>query len=361
MNGVSGKQIRAGIVGVSGYSGVELARILARHPGIALTAATSDRWAGQPIGRHIAVEGDAASVTCVSQEAGKTAFGGLDLLFLCTPPEVSIDLAPRALAAGARVVDLSGGFRLPEGDYPQWYGFAHADPGLLHQAVYSMPEAASGDVAARLRAARLVSNPGCYATAAALSVLPLLRAGLIEADGIIIDAKSGTTGAGRKGSEEMSFSEVADDIRAYRILRHQHTPEIDHVLATAGFAQVRVVFTPHLLPVRRGILATAYGRLTPAARAGDVNAAVEGALAIFGAGRPFVQVVAPEAVTLHAAVGTNRVVMGARADASRNVVVVLCAIDNLVKGAAGQAVQNANLMFGLPETEGLLGLAGHAP
>ena len=350
-------RIRAGIVGVSGYSGMELARILAVHPAFSLTVVTTDKWQGKRLGQFVAVGGPAAGLTCLSHAEGKGSFGSLDVVFFCTPAEASVTLAPIALAAGTRVVDLSGAFRLGAEEYPSWYGFEHGQPELLREAVYSMPEAA--DMAARLRTAKLVSNPGCYPTPSALSVLPLLRAGLIEPDPIFIDAKSGTTGAGRKGSEDFSFSELADDFRAYRVLRHQHQPEIERVLALGGAPGAKVTFTPHLLPVRRGILAAAYCRL----RAGVVDPvqAVQRAIADFAKDKPFVHVVTPDEVRLRAVVGTNRVLMGASADAKRGVVVSIAAIDNLVKGAAGQAVQNANMMFGLPETTGLLSLAGHMP
>jgi N-acetyl-gamma-glutamyl-phosphate reductase len=354
--------IRAGIVGVSGYSGMELARLLARHPGFAIGFVTTDKWAGKTLGSKLALPPASAGLPCLSHDEGRARFGSVDVVFLCTPAEASIALAPVALAAGARVVDLSGGFRLAAGDYPAWYGFTHGDPALLAEAVYSMPEATGNRD--RLRGARLVSNPGCYPTVSSLAVLPLLKAGLIDPGSLIIDAKSGTTGGGRKAAEEWSFSEVDGDLRAYRVLRHQHTPEIERALALAGIEGARVVFTPHLLPARRGILATAYGRLTPAATAkGDPTAALVAALEAFAQedARPFIRVVAPEEATLAAAVGTNRVVIGARADAARGVAVVCASMDNLVKGAAGQAVQNANLMFGLPETAGLDDLVGHLP
>jgi N-acetyl-gamma-glutamyl-phosphate reductase len=348
---------RAGIVGVSGYSGMELARILSSHPGFVLTVVTTDKWQGKRLGDRLPVAGVAADLTCVSHADGQTRFGELEVVFFCTPAEVSIDLAPKALAAGARVVDLSGAFRLVADDYPTWYGFAHANAALLEQAVYSMPEVT--DTAAKLRDARLVSNPGCYPTPSVFSVLPLLRAGLIEQDPIFIDAKSGTTGGGRKAAEDWSFSEVSDDLKAYRVLRHQHQPEIERALALGGAPGAKVTFTPHLLPVRRGILAAAYCRLRPGVA--DPVAAVKKALADFAEGKPFIRVVTPEEVRLQAVVGTNRVVMGASTEPKRGVVVSLAAADNLVKGAAGQAVQNANLMFGMPETTGLLSLAGHMP
>ena len=351
--------LRAGIVGVSGYSGMELARILAEHPAFALSVVTTDKWQGKQLGRFVAVSGLEAELTCVSHAAGQAMFGTLDIVFFCTPAEASVTLAPLALAAGTRVVDLSGAFRLAAEDYPSWYGFEHGQPNLLREAVYSMPETA--DMSARLRGASLVSNPGCYPTASTLSVLPLLRAGLIEPDPIFIDAKSGTTGAGRKGSEDWSFSELADDFRAYRVLRHQHQPEIERVLASGGAPGAKVTFTPHLLPIRRGILATSYCRLRRGAGGADPVQAVKRALTDFAKDKPFVHVGTPEEVRLRAVVGTNRVLMGASADAKRGVVVSIAAIDNLVKGAAGQAVQNANMMFGLPETTGLLTLAGHMP
>ena len=260
-----------GIVGVSGYSGIELARIVAGHPGMALALAISDKWAGTTLADHLPITtAGGALVVRPQKEATAAAFAGLDVVFLCTPAEASIALAPVALEAGARVVDLSGGFRLPANEYPRWYGFAHARPDLLPAACYSMPEAgASSDI----RAARLVSNPGCYATTATLAVLALLRGEIIAKDGIIVDAASGTTGAGRKASEDFSFSEVDGDFRAYRVLKHQHTPEIERALALGGHDAGPVTFTPHLLPTRRGILATIYGRLRPG-KTGDTELAL---------------------------------------------------------------------------------------
>jgi len=347
-------EVRVGIVGLSGYSGMELCRLVARHPTLSLAAAVSDRWAENELGDRLPIDGPAASVRIRRQAETAEAVAGLDLVFLCTPPEASLELAPRVLEGGARVVDLSGAFRLAMNEYPRWYGFAHPRAELLASACYSMPEAgASGDV----RSARLVSNPGCYATAGTLAVLALLRGGVIAREGIIIDGKSGTTGAGRRATEEWSFSEIEGDFRAYRVLRHQHTPEIERALSLAGEGQLRVTFTPHLLPTRRGILVTAYGRLI----AGRTGADAAEAVATFVAGRPFLRAAKPDAVSLHAVVGTNRVLLAADADPERGVAIGLAAIDNLVKGAAGQAVQNANLMFGLPETAGLDGLPGSAP
>jgi N-acetyl-gamma-glutamyl-phosphate reductase len=352
-------QRKAGIVGVSGYSGMELARILSSHPNFSLSLVTSDKWQGKTLGQCLPIAGIAADLPCVSHSDGQGRLGGLDVVFLCTPAEVSIALAPVVLAAGARVVDLSGAFRLAASEYPSWYGFEHGNARLLSEAVYAMPEVT--DTAAKMATARLVSNPGCYPTPSVFAVLPLLRAGLIEPDPIFIDAKSGTTGGGRKGTEDWSFSEISDDLRAYRVLRHQHQPEIERALALGGAPGAKVTFTPHLLPVRRGILAAAYCRLRVAAGVSDPASAAQKAMTDFAAGKPFVRVVPPDQVRLQAVVGTNRVVLGAAVEAKRGVVVSLAAIDNLVKGAAGQAVQNANSMFGFDETTGLLALAGHMP
>ena len=343
-----------GIVGVSGYSGMELARIVAGHPRLALGLAVSDKWAGSTVADHISVSGIDGTVPVRPQsDPTGAAFAGLDVVFLCTPAEASLALAPIALEAGARVVDLSGAFRLAANEYPHWYGFTHSRPELLPSACYSIPEAgASGDI----REARLVSNPGCYATAATLAVLALLRGEIIATEGIIIDAASGTTGAGRKATEDFSFSEVVGDFRAYRVLRHQHTPEIERALALAGQPPLKVTFTPHLLPTRRGILATVYGRLKSGKTAADAAAAIDR----FVADKPFLRAAKPDAVRLQPVVGTNRVLLGADADPERGVAVAFAALDNLVKGAAGQAVQNANLMLGLPEGTGLLNLPGSA-
>jgi N-acetyl-gamma-glutamyl-phosphate reductase len=354
----SAKQISVGIVGVSGYAGMELARLLASHPNFRLSLVTTDKWQGKRLGDRLAISGPAADLMCASHAEGQTRFAEVKLVFLCTPAEASISLAPVAIAAGARVVDLSGAFRLAADQYPAWYGFEHGNPQLLAEAVYSMPEAT--DTAGKVRTAKLVSNPGCYPTASVMTVLPLLRAGLIESNPIFIDAKSGTTGGGRKASEDWSFSEVADDIKAYRILRHQHQPEIERAITLGGAPPATVIFTPHLLPVRRGILAVAYTRLRKDVGP-DPAAAVKQSLATFARDKPFIRVVTGEEVRLQAVVGTNRVLIGAAVDAKRGVVVSLAAIDNLVKGAAGQSLQNANLMFDLPETAGLLSIAGHLP
>ena len=351
------------ILGASGYSGMEATRILAFHPRVDLRVVSSDRWKGDSVEQRLAISPSHSAAArlayCAQEEAERLALECAAVL-LCTPVEASLEIAPRLLAKGVKVVDLSGAYRLQDVAWFQAaYGLPHPSPDLLSEAVYSLPEL-SPLVRHAARAARLISNPGCFPTAAALPLAPLFEAGLLEPESVIVDAKSGVTGAGRKATEELSFSEVEGDFRAYRVLRHQHTPEIVQTLGRAAGRRVALTFTPHLLPVRRGILATAYVRVKP-----GVDAEVlRSALLHKYASEPFISVAASaDAVALKHVVGTNRcqigVAAGSHFDEGRAVIV--SAIDNLVKGAAGQAVQNLNLMMGWPEGEGLSALRGHHP
>ncbi len=347
-----------GVVGATGYSGALAARLLAAHPAFTLAFCTSDAAAGEPVGARLGFATDLAFVP--NAEAARAA-EAVDAVLLATPAEASAKLAPAIVEAGKAVVDLSGAFRL--GDpalYPTWYGFDHTAPAWLARAHYGLPEL-FGASPSRTRTGKggvLVANPGCYPTAALLALAPLLRAGLIERRGIIIDAKSGVTGAGRQAKEAYSFAEVAEDIRAYKILAHQHTPEIALGLAAsvkASPSEVPVTFTPHLLPVRRGILATCYAR--PAA--GATTEALRACLAEAYRGSPFVKLAPPDRITLGAVVGTNEARVGVVANG--DVVVSVASLDNLLKGAAGQAVQNLNLLFGLDEGLGLAQLQRNSP
>ncbi len=337
------------IVGASGYTGLELTRLAARHPRLRLSALYSDRWSDEAAGARLPLDGPASALRYrpLAEGAGADA----EVVFLATPAEVSADLAPKLLARGSLVVDLSGAFRLADPSlYPTWYGFTHPAPALLAEARYGLPELARD----ALRGARLVTNPGCYATAIALAVAPLVRAGLASADRIAVTAMSGVTGAGRKAAEEYSFPEVADDLRAYRIARHQHVPEIEQTVARYAGACGPLSFTPVLAPIRRGILATATLRATEGAGAKDLEAALRAA---YGE-EPFVRPVAPERVTVKDVVRTNRALVGAALDARVGAIVAVSAIDNLVKGAAGQAVQALDAAMGWPEAEGLDLLGG---
>lgn len=345
--------LRVGIVGASGYSGSVLASILASHRAVELVFCTSDKRGGEPVGEVL--HPTAGTLRALRFEPNGNALklaADADVVFLATSAEVSVDLAPRILeSTRARVIDLSGAFRLRElAEYETFYRFAHPRADLLPQAHYGLPEL----YGAPPPHTRLIANPGCYATSALLTTAPLLRAGLVETDSVLIDAKSGVTGAGRQAKEDYSFCEVSEDLRAYKVLGHQHTPEIALGLERHG-QRANVTFVPHLLPLRRGILTTAY--LRP--KAGVTREVLLDCLRAAYAHAPFVRVVDSGRVAIKAVAGTNLAYVGL--EANGEVVVSLGAIDNLVKGAAGQAVQNMNIALGLPETEGLDGLLRFAP
>lgn len=331
------------IFGASGYSGIELARLCAHHPAVEVKLLTSDRWVGEDAAVRL---GTLAGRAFVAHDEGLSQAKGCAVAFLATPAEVSLKLAPRLIAQGVRVIDLSGAFRLKDARlYPKYYGFEHTEPALLAEAAYGLPELFRSE----LPKARLIANPGCYPTAAALSIAPLLRGGLALSSGIVINAASGVSGAGRKASEEYTFMEIGDDVRAYKVLKHQHTPEISQTLAATGGGKVELVFTPHLLPLKRGILNTTVATLAPGATEEKVKAAYQKAYA----DEPLVQLLSSaEAVRLTNAAHTPRCLVGVSVDGDK--LVAVSAIDNLLKGAASQAVQNLNLMLGQPETTGLV-------
>jgi N-acetyl-gamma-glutamyl-phosphate reductase len=330
-----------GIVGYRGYSGAELVRILQHHPSIEplLLEHRDDRADRSPIRNHKTP----VSIPC-SREAVREA--GIAIVFLATPPEVSMELAGTMIEAGARVIDLSGAFRLgtPE-NYTAWYKEPHTRPDLLAEAVYGLPEFCRAGVPA----ARLVANPGCYPTAANLAIRPLIDAGVVDrAAGIVCDAKSGVSGAGRKPRLSSSFCEVTENFSAYSVLRHRHVPE---VLRISGLEEREFSFTAQLLPLDRGILETIYFRAIGVESAEDLVRIYETRYA----GEPFVRIYQPgHFPDLRAVARTNFCDIGVTFDARSGRAVVVSAIDNLVKGAAGQAIQNMNLLLGYPETQGLL-------
>jgi N-acetyl-gamma-glutamyl-phosphate reductase len=333
--------VRAGIVGFRGYSGAELVRILKAHPHAEPVLLEHRSDAGDkphPIGAALP-EKALSTPESIRQH-------GLNCVFLATPPEVSMELAPPFLDAGAKVIDLSGAFRLQTVErYQQWYKEQHTQPELLATAAYGLPEFYRDTV----RPAALVSNPGCYPTAANLALRPLIDAGVIDRSaGIVCDAKSGVSGAGRKPSLKTSFCEVTENFSAYSVLQHRHVPE---VLLNSGIEECEFSFTAQLIPIDRGILETIYFRTKGVASADDLLNIYTDAYA----GEPFVRLYKPGAVPdLHSVRHTNFCDIGFHYDAATRRAVVVSAIDNLVKGAAGQAVQNMNLVFDLPETEGLL-------
>ena len=337
------------VVGASGYTGLDLTRLVVRHPNLSLVALLSDRWAGEPAGSHLPLSGASADIRygALAEAASVEA----EVVFLATPPEVSLELVPRLIARGRRVIDLSGAFRLRDPAlYPVWYGFEHKAPELLAEARYGLPELARN----RLAGAKLVTNPGCYATATAMALAPLVRSGLVSPEGAAIAAMSGVTGAGRKASEEYSFCEIDEDLRAYRLGRHQHVPEIEQTVRDYSGRLGPISFVPHLVPLRRGILATLTLRLAK----GADNPALERVYEEAYRDEPFVKVLPAGKVAVKDVARTNRIHLGVAVDARAGVAVAVAAIDNLVKGAAGQAIQAMNASLGLDEREGLDLLGG---
>lgn len=339
---------RVGLVGVTGYTGMELCRLLAGHPHLELVAATSRTEAGTPLGAlYPYLQGTSLAGLVVQEPEYPALAAACDLVFLAVPHGTAMHAARELLAAGCRVVDLSADFRLRDAAvFQQWYATAHACPELLAEAVYGLPELYGEAVCT----ARLVANPGCYPTASILALYPALAAGLVHAEDLVIDAKSGASGAGRKAAVATLFCEVHDTLRAYNLGRHRHTPEIEQELSRAAGAALTVSFNPHLVPMDRGILATCYARLRP----GVDEARVREAYAAFVAGTPWVRLlpagVLPETRWVR---GTNWCDLGLVVDGRTGRLIVVAAIDNLCRGASGQAVANANLMLGLPEDAGL--------
>jgi N-acetyl-gamma-glutamyl-phosphate reductase len=338
--------MKAGIIGASGYTGVELLRLLAGHPDLEVAVVTAHSHAGQVVGEHTPSLAAAypGLVYEAADQSGLSGFDGLDLVFCALPHGESQRLLPALRERVGVIVDLAADFRLHDaGLYPTWYGEAHAAPELLAEAVYGLPELFGG----ALPGARLIAAAGCYPTAAGLALAPLVRAGLIEPSGIIVDAASGTSGAGRAASDALHFGTVDENFTAYGLLTHRHTPEMEQILGA------EVLFTPHLAPMVRGILATCYGR--PISRAGTASLTTADVMAALHQAyddEPFV-VVTDTPPSTKATAGSNCAHVTARVDERTGWVLSLCALDNLVKGASGQALQCANLALGLPETTGL--------
>ena len=341
------RPIRAGILGYTGYSGLELTGLLQRHP--AVTPVLLDhRKAGDSSPGLLyptRISNQSQPLARLPWAPGVVSDNSLDVVFTATPPGVSIEVAPEVLAEGARVIDLSGAFRLatPE-QYQRWYGAGHGRPELLQEAVYGLPELNRESI----RTACLVANPGCYPTAAICALWPLLQKDLVDrAAGIVCDAKSGVSGAGKTPSPATHFVQVSDNFSAYAILKHRHVPE---VLNSLGLQESEFSFTAHLLPIPRGILATHYLRLSSATRLEELLEIYRSAYADASFIRLYSEASMPQLrlvngsnfCDIHCTLGPD----------GRRLVVVSC-IDNLVKGAAGQAVQNLNVMFGLDETAGL--------
>ena len=338
--------IKVGIVGGTGYAGVELLRILARHDGVQLAAITSRKEAGIAVAELFpSLRG---SVDLRFADPGTVDLSRCDVVFFATPHGVAMEQAPLLVEAGVRVIDLAADFRLKDlVEWQRWYGVPHTCPQLAAEAAYGLPELNREEI----RRARVVGVPGCYATAIQLGFLPLVEAGVVDSSHLIADAKSGVSGAGRKAEVHTLFSEAADNFKAYGVGGHRHLPEILQGLQRVTRQEVGVTFVPHLTPMIRGIHATLYARLTQEV---DVQALYEQRFEQ----EPFVDVLQPASQPDTRSVrGANQCRMALHRPGGGDTVVVLVVIDNLVKGASGQAVQCMNVMLGLPETRGLEMLA----
>ena len=334
------------VVGATGYTGFELLRLLGSHGGVEVMALTSETYAGEKVDEVFPALASVHDRTLVKFEL--SVCEGADLVFCCLPHRVAMNTVPSLLEAGHRVVDFSADYRLRDfGVYEAWYKTKHTSPERIADAVYGIPELYREDI----KKARLVANPGCYPTGAILSLAPLLRARLIKPDSIIVDAKSGVSGAGRKADLGLQFGEVNEGFKAYGVGNHRHTPEIEQELSVALGDVVQVSFTPHLAPMTRGILSTIYAGGEGGADASAVRAALRDAYA----DEPFIRLMPEGALpNVTQVAGSNYVDIGLVYDERTSRFIVVVAIDNLVKGASGAAVQNMNLMLGLPETQGLL-------
>lgn len=337
-------KINIAIIGASGYTGAELIRLLLPHPHANIVALTGDSQAGKDIGEvypHLRFCGLPKLVSL-----SEVDFASIELVFCCLPHGTTQEVIA-GLPHHVRVVDLSADFRLFDIEtYAKWYGHAHRAPDLQKTAVYGITEIAR----TQIKTARIVANAGCYPTSATLPLAPLLKANLISQENIIIDAKSGVTGAGRAASQANLFTEVNDGIRVYGVASHRHAPEIEQSLSLAHGGEVVVSFTPHLMPMNRGILSTIYVTIATGKTAADLRKELEKTYA----NEAFVHILPEGAMpSTHQVRGTNNCVMNVFADRAKGRAIIVSAIDNLVKGASGQAVQNMNVMFGFPEETGL--------
>jgi N-acetyl-gamma-glutamyl-phosphate reductase len=339
---MAAESIKVGIVGGTGYTGVELLRLLAQHPRTELRVITSRKEAGMPVADMF--PNLRGRVSLSFSEPSREALTRCDVVFFATPNGVAMNEARALYDAGVRVIDIAADFRIRDvGVWEEWYRMKHACPELIAKAVYGLPELYRSEI----REARIVANPGCYPTAVQLGFLPLLENGLVDLDSLIADAKSGVSGAGRKAEVHTLLAEASDNFKAYGVPGHRHVPEIAQGLTAMARRSVNLTFTPHLTPMIRGIHATLYARITK-------NADLQGVYERRYAAEPFVDVLPPGSHPETRSVrGSNMCRIAVHQPRGGATAVVLSVIDNLVKGASGQAVQNMNIMFGLEETLGL--------
>ena len=342
---LEGTTKRVAVVGASGYTGTELLRLIAGHPSLELVAATGDSKAGMLIGDlypSLAAAYPDRTYDAIAPEL----VDGLDLVFIGLPHGISMSVVPEIRGKVGHIVDLGSDFRLHDAAlYPEWYKADHSCPELLSNFVYGLPELFRDQIAG----AELIAATGCNAATATLALTPLLDAGLIEPNGMIVDLITGVSGAGRPPKENTTFCTVDENATVYGLLTHRHTPEIEQAITDSTGKECSVLFTPHLVPMNRGILATCYGR---PARSGITTNDALGAMADFYADEPFV-VVDERSPSTKATTGSNAVHLTARVDERTGTVFGIAALDNLMKGASGMAVQNANLALGLDEMAGL--------
>lgn len=335
---------RVGIWGVTGYAGVELLRLLMAHDGVEVTHLVSSSHVGTPLDAlypHL-------SGACLPPLSGPDTqmAAEADIVFTSLPHGASFDTVPKLLEAGTRVIDLSGDFRYDDARvYAEWYGLEHPCPALLQESVYGLCELNRDAI----RNARLVGNPGCYPTASILALAPLLKDGLVREESVIIDAKSGATGAGRQLSQPLHFCETDENFKAYNVAKHRHTSEIEQELGKLAGKRVALSFAPHLLPLQRGILATCYADLVKPVSATALLTLYQA----FYANEPFVYIYNSGLPELKHVARSNRCGIGLTVDERVGRVIVISCIDNIIKGAGGQAVQNMNIMLGFEESRGL--------
>lgn len=342
-------KIKIAIAGATGYAGEELLRLLLSHPHVSVThLAASAKWERPVLVSEVFPRYAGTCSLAIESLDVQRLIASCDAAFLGLPHGVSMDVAAALLKAGKKVIDLAGDFRLKDpAAFSRWYGKTHTHAELLKEAVYGVPEL-SGPAIAK---ARLIANPGCYATSVILACAPLLHSGLVERDWVVVDAKSGLTGAGRKAQPDLLFAEMNENCWAYKVNHHQHVPEIEQALMPfAAGLPLGICFVPHVVPINRGILSSVYLRLAKSVSWQQADEAFRG----FYKSAPFVRIRPQDQwPKLHDVQGTNYCDIAFAVDSSRRGLIVSAAIDNLLKGAAGQAVQNLNLMYGWPETTGL--------
>ena len=336
--------IQVGIVGATGYVGAELVRLLSAHPQVRIAALSSVSFEGKPLSAVYPSYYGLCDMECKTQEE---VVEKSDVIFAALPHGLSQELAAECMAKDKIMIDMGADFRLEkEEDYQEWYGGTFLDKELHRQAVYALPELFRDQIKGK----RLISNPGCYTTAVPLAIGPALQAGLVEKAGIIADCKSGVTGAGRGLTQNTHFAELNEGLAPYKVATHRHTPEIEQTLSHLAGEAVHITFVPHLLPVNRGILATVYGRLAPGVTEGKVREVYEN----FYWDEPFIRLLPKgRAADIKLVKYSNYCDVSLHLDPRTGTLVAVSALDNMVKGAAGQAVQNMNIVCGFPEDTGL--------